>query len=658
MQDELLNESSRSGAVDTSNNFSIWPLRRLNHNVALTFIVAAFEGAGDSVWNGSVLAAFIYELMGASNSYVGYVEAAQGTIILLVGLPMGWIADKFAKPPVIIAGALCIPIAVAATAFAAVYGVAHEGIRTEELKAYWVLFGAMCAWGVAYAVYGGALQAMMADSIPTRSRVWSYTKLSQVSLLASALGPIIAIVIFALHGDKWAKLDMRNVLCVGVAIELPMFIPMLFFRTSCTVDEESTAASTEATADVEGAAATHGTSTHAPVTAAEDALPPVTPPRNYPAAGGGGDAGTGEAPGEAPPSAHATKAGTNDEASELSCVWVVPYVLFLSEIFFALGSGMTVKFFPLFFKNDLRLSPVAVQVIYLVLPLMMAACNGLGEVSARRVGRLPVCIGFKLVGLSLLVTMALIKEWVAPPMPTTNATDYAAAFVHAADAGAFAPAVRIFDDGALADGRSASASFDYVRLLKALLMIVIYLFRTTLMNSTYALSHGAPPFPLPVHLAYPMALYRAFATARALLDGRYALEEGILMDFVPAKSRARWKALSSISTFGWTGSALVGGVMVDATDYSTTFLITAALQAAGTLTMALLICVIPRHLDFEKDDDEEEGAGGREQNAASDTSAGRTVEPLLAGNIQGGRPEPVFPNGSPTFREESFQEAD
>ena len=43
------------------------------------------------------------------------------------------------------------------------------------------------------------------------------------------------------------------------------------------------------------------------------------------------------------------------------------------------------------------------------------------------------------------------------------------------------------------------------------------------------------------------------------------------MDFVPTETRARWKALGSIAVFGCTGSAMVGGIVVDATDYSTTF---------------------------------------------------------------------------------------
>ena len=35
------------------------------------------------------------------------------------------------------------------------------------------------------------------------------------------------------------------------------------------------------------------------------------------------------------------------------------------------------------------------------------------------------------------------------------------------------------------------------------------------------------------------------------------------MDFVPKKERARWKALESVSAFGWCGSAALGGYLGD-----------------------------------------------------------------------------------------------
>ena len=45
----------------------------------------------------------------------------------------------------------------------------------------------------------------------------------------------------------------------------------------------------------------------------------------------------------------------------------------------------------------------------------------------------------------------------------------------------------------------------------------------------------------------------------ALQNATYPLSESILMDYVPKKSRARWKSLESVVQFGWCGSAVLGG---------------------------------------------------------------------------------------------------
>ena len=106
---------------------------------------------------------------------------------------------------------------------------------------------------------------------------------------------------------------------------------------------------------------------------------------------------------------------------------MVPWIAFFSDVVIAMGSGMTVKFFPLYFKNDLKLCPVAVQSIYLILPLMMAALSGISERAARSLGRVPVVLLFRGLGICLLVTMALLEAWAAPddPFVGTNATQNA-----------------------------------------------------------------------------------------------------------------------------------------------------------------------------------------------------------------------------------------
>ena len=47
----------------------------------------------------------------------------------------------------------------------------------------------------------------------------------------------------------------------------------------------------------------------------------------------------------------------------------IPYIVFISGLITSLGSGMTVKFFPLFFKDEVGMTPSQVQTIYVLVPL-------------------------------------------------------------------------------------------------------------------------------------------------------------------------------------------------------------------------------------------------------------------------------------------------
>ena len=69
------------------------------------------------------------------------------------------------------------------------------------------------------------------------------------------------------------------------------------------------------------------------------------------------------------------------------------------------------------------------------------------------------------------------------------------------------------------------------------------------------------------------------------------------MDNVKKSERSRWKALESVSVFGWCGSALFGGFLADKFSYDFSFLITAVLQAFGCLTYSALVPLVQDEVD-------------------------------------------------------------
>ena len=154
------------------------------------------------------------------------------------------------------------------------------------------------------AVVWGPAQAIYADSIATGERSRYYTIDFMIYNVGSIAGPLITIIIFAVHHNQWTLLSLRNVFLAGLAVEILSAICLLLFRDDCTLEEES------------------------------ESLPQssVTSTEVSPVETAGQDSNE---------SATAAKTADADDRSRF--VWAIPYITFASSLCFALGSGMTVK---------------------------------------------------------------------------------------------------------------------------------------------------------------------------------------------------------------------------------------------------------------------------------------------------------------------------
>ena len=205
----------------------------------------------------------------------------------------------------------------------------------------------------------------------------------------------------------------------------------------------------------------------------------------------------------------------------------------VSDVVSMLGSGMTVKFFPLFFWREVGLSPIKVQVIYVLAPTGIACCAFVAQKMSKRIGRVWVTVVTKSCACVLLAVMTRV-----------------------------------------ADGP---------------LVIVLYLLRTWLANCCSGLTRS------------------------------------ILNDYVRKEERARWNAAESINRFGWSGSAVLGGHLVDRYGYRFTFLITAGLQLCSAAILSSLARVVERESSTY---------------ARVETSEGETKEEPAPGDEEGGRAKP------------------
>jgi len=379
-------------------------------------------------------------------------------------------------------------------------------------------------FGFAGGVMNGPTQALLADSLPTGSRDSYYNHLFVLYLLGSVVGPVVCIVLFSIwnggyasqtKGD-WPLKDLRILLLIGLGLELPVAILMFCFSDEAALGKESEGISEAGQEnekaeenmgnlyeplmpnDEDGAAKTED----GPVGASSEAVTSLQPKTEE-----------GEKEKEVDEEEAEEEAAWEAwmlDASRMTGCWGIltvhhiPYVLFASDVVISLASGMTIKFFPLFFKDDCKMSLPEVQTVYAVVPLAMAISSTLGTSFSHLLGRVQTVLLLRFVGLSCFASMILLYNYKFSPI--------------------------------------------YV--------VVAYICRTALMNCTYP------------------------------------LEEGILMDYVPKSQRAKWKALESVSSFGWCGSAAIGGVIADKHGYTFCFLVTIAMQSCATLIYSSLVMVV------------------------------------------------------------------
>lgn len=66
----------------------------------------------------------------------------------------------------------------------------------------------------------------------------------------------------------------------------------------------------------------------------------------------------------------------------------------------------------------------------------------------------------------------------------------------------------------------------------------------------------------------------AYVFRNALMNCTVGLSRALIMDLVPEHRHSRWNALESVQSAGWSGSAILGGLMADKFGYGATFIFT------------------------------------------------------------------------------------
>jgi len=475
-----------------------------NPNIRSVMMYILANTLGRNIWDGQVFAAYVFMVTGSSNTMVGNLAGVSGMTVVCLGPLSGYLADRMDRLTILKRISL-----VGATACILMSIVIING-------AYNPLLLMMLLWGCFQAFTGPAMDSYLADvtAAGERSEVFSYQ--TMIRQMAGAIGPVLTIVIFSTRGNDWDISTLKLVIVVGLCVNLVAML-LLYSLKGGEVTHNALAALPPLSLSQPQTQTQSGVVYNPVAQAEEDGLLEQEPDQEE----GGNTVGEttspssssvsssplkSEAPIDGPPS-KSTGTGADadaDDAENCSCVALkdinyVAAMIAFSDIITGLASGMTVKFFPIFFMEVLNMDPIAVNVLFLLCPILSGSLTWINtKYVSKYFGRIPTVVSWKFLGTSLLLSISYMAQFGA---------QYAVA------------------------------------------VGTIFIIRTGVMNSSKPLT------------------------------------KSIINDIVPKHQRGRWNSLESINAATWSGSAFVGGMLVDRYGFVMNFAATACLQLVATLPL-------------------------------------------------------------------------
>jgi hypothetical protein len=335
-------------------------------NVRRILALTWFSFTGRSIWSQSVLSIFVYLLNKDNPERVGYVTAVMGMSQVVSSLPAECL--KWQRNNILRLGSLVGAIAAGLTVVAIL-----------NWNFYW-LIGAMSLWGVMWGITDAALPSLFADSIPEEHESIYYTRGSRVIRSSNFLGPLIALGVFLYLGNEWTLVNCSIVMSIGLAFFLPVILMLCCLRESHTYLD-------------------------------------FNPPDEIHVQGQEEDCKLGLANNDVlvyhpcSDDREVSALDSTDESSTgssrpcCSC-WqqkvIVPTLITCSDILSGVASGMSIRYFPVFFVSNLGLTPVQVQILYMVAPLFQAVFKCFARGLAKVLGASFVSVLFHWAFVTLL----------------------------------------------------------------------------------------------------------------------------------------------------------------------------------------------------------------------------------------------------------------
>jgi MFS family permease len=309
-----------------------------SYNVRLVMLYNLLDTSFRGIWNDNMLSIFTYLITNNSNFLVGLLTGAVGATQILFTLVTAIVADKYSRPFLLRIGGVFSIIGILSTTIAV------------HWANYQLLFLSMIIWGAYWALTSPPRDALLSDSVGkgNRSRVyaWSFT----MKLLGQSIGPLVSVIMFVSLGNNWKVHECKTVMFIGIALCIvPTLLLFLFDNSESDRRVDSTGVNEQ-----------DGMTTISDPVKSKNSTEIIEPPQAQAVLL------------DPSPSSSSSLLSQGDYLSDdryFLCFRHVPYVpamIALGDVIGGLASGMSIKFFPIFFMNKLAMQPVDISLLYTV----------------------------------------------------------------------------------------------------------------------------------------------------------------------------------------------------------------------------------------------------------------------------------------------------
>jgi len=230
-------------------------------------------------------------------------------------------------------------------------GIMIAGVVSDTV---FLIFAGMVLWAPCSQCWNSTAQVLMAESVDAAARTKNVANMTSVRMLANAVGPLLQLVLLLiLRQNHWGNGTLHAVIAAG-----SVFWPFVVLWT-CRLD------------DLEPLEKAQGLRN--------------SRPGNF----------------------------STEDLERCVCGiqmrWWLAGSLEITSLVTAIGAGMTVKFFPLFFRVDYKFTPIEVCTMSFAAPvcvsMMVQACRRL----SKYLGRLQTIVVFHFLGTSTLWIMCVTR---------------------------------------------------------------------------------------------------------------------------------------------------------------------------------------------------------------------------------------------------------